>query len=617
MSARCFSFGVPPIVPPIGRAPRPLAHDRAGNEALTPLRKRSGELKPVRFAPPRAMALVDLPLPVTPHVFIRGNPGRPGDEVPRRFLTVLSDGEPKPFAKGSGRLELAQAIASKDNPLTARVMANRVWALHFGKGLVRTPGDFGIKGEPPTHSELLDWLASRFIAEGWSVKKLHRTIMLSAAYQQASDDRPELSQADPDNRLVWRMNRRRLDFEAMRDSLLACAGQLDLKMGGRGVELAKPPFATRRAVYGFIDRQNLPGVFRTFDFASPDSSTPQRFVTTVPQQALFMEQPIRRRRAPLLPSRSSRRATRASMKSTSVPRRRAEPAEVDAGLRFVKRSRIRSAPTRNRRAAGAPRCCSRRTSSRSSIDVAADVRRLTSKRAPENRASRRLLLLRGHRRGDGGALQQCLPVRICHVVPHRPLGERERVVLVQEQTPAGRQFVGHDDARLGDDVAKIRRAPAEQVVEFCLRVQVRSEPFHFRDQSQVTLVARADEIAAVELGEKRVAVPQREIERAQRLLVPELARVQGGEVRERGRAAARIAQEISARLLALEDRRGVMAPAGERSSGTPPRQPRTGCGTDASAAATRNPRSSAHASASRFTQMAHGFRWRAESNRLA
>src|SRR5207244_1709773 len=109
----------------------------------------------------------------------------------------LSGGDPKPFANGSGRLELAQSIASKSNPLTPRVMANRVWNLHFGHGIVRTPGDFGTKGEPPTHPELLDWLASRFMADGWSIKQLHRTIMLSATYQQVSDDRTDAAQADP------------------------------------------------------------------------------------------------------------------------------------------------------------------------------------------------------------------------------------------------------------------------------------------------------------------------------------------------------------------------------------------------------------------------------------
>jgi mono/diheme cytochrome c family protein len=333
-----LTLGAPAVLPPQLRG---QFMDRAGREALTKLKNKIDELNGSPLAPPRAMAMFDLPQPVKPHVFIRGNPGRPGEEVPRRFLTVLSGGDPQPFAKGSGRLELAQAIANKDNPLTARVMVNRVWNLHFGRGLVRTPGDFGTKGELPTHPELLDWLASHFMADGWSLKKLHRTMMLSAAYQQASDDRPDAAAADPENRLVWRMNRRRLDFEAMRDSLLACAGQLDLQMGGRGVELTTPPFAKRRAVYGYIDRQNLPGLFRIFDFASPDQSSPQRFVTTVPQQALFMmNSPFVLERAQALVAQPKYREANAYEEPLQelyrrVLARKAEAAEVDAGLRFV------------------------------------------------------------------------------------------------------------------------------------------------------------------------------------------------------------------------------------------------------------------------------------------
>ncbi|HEY1342204.1 MAG TPA: PSD1 and planctomycete cytochrome C domain-containing protein, partial [Bryobacteraceae bacterium] len=239
-------------------------------------------------APPRAMVLQDKPDPVTPRVFLRGNPRNPGSEVPRQFLEVVAGEKRQPFRQGSGRLELARAIADRDNPLTARVMVNRVWLHHFGAGLVRTPSDFGLRGEPPTHPELLDWLAATFVDDGWSIKKLHRLILLSNTYRQSGSDDPRLLQDDPDNRLLARMNRQRLDFEAMRDSLLAVAGRLDTTMGGRAVELTSAPFSGRRSVYGFIDRQNLPGLFRTFDFASPDTSTPQRYTTTVPQQALFL-----------------------------------------------------------------------------------------------------------------------------------------------------------------------------------------------------------------------------------------------------------------------------------------------------------------------------------------
>jgi mono/diheme cytochrome c family protein len=239
-------------------------------------------------APPRAMALQDLPKVHEPQVFLRGNPNNRGEQVPRQFLLVLAGDQRQPFHEGSGRLELARAIATKDNPLTARVLVNRVWLHHFGAGLVRTPSDFGLRGEQPTHPELLDYLAARFMEEGWSIKKLHRLIVLSNAYQQSSDATSELREIDPENRLLSHMNRQRLDFEEMRDALLFVAGKLDLKVGGPAMDITSRPFARRRTVYGFIDRQNLPGMFRTFDFASPDTSNPQRFTTTVPQQALFL-----------------------------------------------------------------------------------------------------------------------------------------------------------------------------------------------------------------------------------------------------------------------------------------------------------------------------------------
>jgi hypothetical protein len=239
-------------------------------------------------APARAMVLNDAPKPHDPHVFIRGNPGRPGQAVPRRFLRVLAGPEPQPFKKGSGRLELAEAIASERNPLTARVFVNRVWLWHFGKGLVSTPSDFGTRCDPPTHPELLDYLASEFMASGWSPKALHRLIMLSSTYQQTSAPRQNEMLRDPENRLLWRFNRQRLDFEAMRDSLLAASGALDVRIGGPPVEDTALPSSTRRTLYGFIDRQNLESLYRTFDFAVPDASSPRRFVTTVPQQALFL-----------------------------------------------------------------------------------------------------------------------------------------------------------------------------------------------------------------------------------------------------------------------------------------------------------------------------------------
>ncbi len=329
-----------PAVLPLQALERSL--DRKQRDAVRELRRKVDELNAGELAPPRPMMLADKPEPVKPRVFLRGNPGRPGDEVSRRFLSVLSEGEPKPFEKGSGRLEMARAIASADNPLTARVLVNRVWMLHFGAGLVRTPGDFGVKGEAPTHPELLDWLAATFVEQGWSLKQLHRAIMLSATYQQSSDVPPETVQADPENRLLTRMNRRRLDFEAMRDSLLSVAGQLDPKMGGRAEQLTEPPYSKRRAVYGFIDRQNLPGTFRTFDFASPDTTSPQRYSTTVPQQALFMlNSPfvIERAKALAKDPASSGGASEAQVQTLyrQVLGRAPASAEVDVALRFLGR----------------------------------------------------------------------------------------------------------------------------------------------------------------------------------------------------------------------------------------------------------------------------------------
>ena len=239
-------------------------------------------------APARAMSLVDRRSLVEPVVFLRGKPGSRGPKVPRQFLALIEGEERVPFRKGSGRLELAEAITSPRNPLTSRVIVNRVWRHHFGTPLVETPSDFGVRASPPSHPELLDFLAADLIQEGWSLKRLHRMILLSSAYQQASDSDAWNSGVDPENRYLWRMNRRRLELEPLRDTLLAVSGMLDERIGGQPVNITEESSSPRRTVYGFIERQNLPGLFRTFDLASPDSSSAGRFETTVPQQALFM-----------------------------------------------------------------------------------------------------------------------------------------------------------------------------------------------------------------------------------------------------------------------------------------------------------------------------------------
>jgi hypothetical protein len=259
------------------------------SQKLRELQRKIDELDATHVgAPPRAMAFVDKPKPHNAHVFLRGNPDKAGPEVPRQFLELLAGPGRKPFETGSGRLELAQAIVRPDNPLTARVLVNRVWLHHFGAGLVRTPGDFGLRSETPTNGELLDYLAARFVREGWSVKRLHRWIMLSSTYRQSSMENPRAMRIDPNNQLLWRMNRQRLDFEETRDTLLALSGKLDPAAGGHSVDILSEPFSHRRTVYGYIDRQNLPALLRAFDFASPDATCAQRFYTTVPQQALFL-----------------------------------------------------------------------------------------------------------------------------------------------------------------------------------------------------------------------------------------------------------------------------------------------------------------------------------------
>ncbi len=292
-------------------------------------------------APPKAMVLQDNASPYNPHVFVRGNPNNPGPEVPREFLSIVAGAGRKPFQNGSGRLELAQAIASGDNPLTARVTVNRVWLHHFGAGLVRTPSDFGLRSDPPTHPELLDYLASWFMDEGWSLKKLHRLILLSNTYQQSSEGEGRYAQTDPDNRLLWKMNRQRLDLEEMRDSLLAISGKLDLSEGGHAADIVSEPFSRRRTVYGFVERQNLPNLFRTFDFASPDTTSPQRFATTVPQQALFlMNSPFVIQQARSLAGRAEIRASpnpaeRIRRLYEAAYQRPPEPDELKLALRFV------------------------------------------------------------------------------------------------------------------------------------------------------------------------------------------------------------------------------------------------------------------------------------------
>ena len=223
------------------------------------------------------------------HLAVRGDLGRQGPVAPRRFLRILAGPEPTKFTKGSGRQELAEAIVDPNNPLTARVFVNRVWMHHFGKAIVRTPSNFGKLGEKPTHPQLLDWLAVRFMQNGWSLKQLHRDIMLSSAYQMSSQFDEQKFAADGDNRLVWRMNPRRLDAEAWRDSLFAVTGKLDRKLGGKPTDKIDAP---RRTMYLNAsrngDRFGSDEFLRLFDFPAPRGTVAQRTQNVVPQQYLFM-----------------------------------------------------------------------------------------------------------------------------------------------------------------------------------------------------------------------------------------------------------------------------------------------------------------------------------------
>lgn len=240
---------------------------------------------------PVLQAIEDKAKPEEQHVWIRGNEGNPGDLAPPHFLSILSPAEPQRFDRGRERLELADAIANPANPLTARVIVNRVWQHHFGYGIVRTPSNFGSQGDRPSHPELLDYLADRFVKEGWSLKKLHREIMLTAVYALSDEPSAVNYAADPDNRLLWRYNRRRLDAESLRDALLQVSGKLDLRAGGPAALLDKDNH--RRTLYGLVSRRGLNPMLALFDFPNPNSTSEERLQTTVPLQKLyFMNSPF-------------------------------------------------------------------------------------------------------------------------------------------------------------------------------------------------------------------------------------------------------------------------------------------------------------------------------------
>lgn len=276
-------------------------------------------------APPRAMVLQDSVL-FDPSIFIRGNPNRLGVAIPRQFLSVLTGDTRKPFTSGSGRLELAHAIVDSANPLTSRFMVNRVWQNHFGTGLVRTPGDFGLRGEPPTHPELLDWLSQEFVGKRistvdrdvsagvdagpehlgdrglslpagtptnttlsnrWSLKRLHRILMTTSVYQQSSEPNAPFDD-DVENYWLSHFNRQRLDFEETRDALLFVTDRLDDRIGGPPIPILDGTVHFRRTVYAFLDRANPPSLLSVFDFPSSAATSSSRETTTISPQALFL-----------------------------------------------------------------------------------------------------------------------------------------------------------------------------------------------------------------------------------------------------------------------------------------------------------------------------------------
>jgi hypothetical protein len=309
--------------------------DREDRRKLTNLEgERDKFIADSGMEPDKAIVLRDREKPINQHVFIRGNPGRPGDLAPRQFLAIASEGgAPKPFEQGSGRLEMAREIVRPSNPLTARNLVNRVWMWHFGEGIVRTVDDFGITGERPDHPELLDWLAHWFVENGSSVKKLHRLILASETWRQqsANPKAAENALADAENRLLWKFKARRLDFEQMRDAMLDVAGNLDNTMFGRAVEILEPGYANRRSVYAFIDRQNLNPAFRNFDFSNPQETTGKRPRTTIPMQALFtLNNGFVMDQAEILARRSEAETDRISALHRAVFAR--EPSEGDRQL---------------------------------------------------------------------------------------------------------------------------------------------------------------------------------------------------------------------------------------------------------------------------------------------
>ena len=320
---------------------RQLSGDRRAHVEMlrNDIKKLRSDLPP-QFAYVHGVRDAEKPVPM--QVNVRGNPNRLGDEVPRRFLSVLSPGAPPPFEKGSGRLELAETIAA--HPLAARVIVNRIWKGHFATGIVDTPSNFGLNGERPTHPDLLEYLARSFVDNGRSIKKLHREIMLSQVYQLSANSIAANAAKDSGNRLYWRASRRRMTAEQLRDSILSVSGALEAKAGGPPEALT--PFYNRRTIYGKVSRYRIDPFLQLFDFPAPTISAEQRFATNVPLQRLFlMNSDFMQQQSELIARRvEAEPDTRARIRKAYrlIFGRDPSDAELTAGVQYVTQEPLRA-----------------------------------------------------------------------------------------------------------------------------------------------------------------------------------------------------------------------------------------------------------------------------------
>ena len=318
-------------------------------EKVAAIKKELDDLKTHAKAEPDMACAVAEGESVAQKVFIRGDYNSPGEDAPKAFPTILAKSTDPVVASASGRMELANWITSAENPMTAKVMANRLWQWHFGDGIVRTPDNFGKMGDRPSHPELLDYLAARFIQGGWSVKAMHKLMLLSSAYQMSSEADEKTAEADPENRLLAHFNRQRLDVEEIRDGMLAIGGTLDLAMGGTlqsgfgtdgensSARLSMDPMkVTRRTVYIPLRRANLPNLLNLFDFGDATTVNGKRTGTNVAPQTLFM----------MNSEFGYDHAKRVAESVMALPdsmqqaylrilNRRPEPQEIDSGLTYI------------------------------------------------------------------------------------------------------------------------------------------------------------------------------------------------------------------------------------------------------------------------------------------